>query len=146
MLLEAKLTVVHVPGVTVSDARRCMVGGEQKSDPKDAGVIADELRLRRVRPAVVAFAVAVVLVIGAIVAELVGLHRPAAHRFHRGFCRCSSCGRSRRGRSLIGQGKQLSARDVASLADRISTVSDEVMALARDLRAEGDGPAGTCSS
>ena len=46
MLLEAGLTVVHVPGVAVSDARRGTVGGEQKSDPKDARVIADQLRLR----------------------------------------------------------------------------------------------------
>lgn len=46
MLLEAGLTVVHVPGVTVSEARRGTVGGEQKSDPKDARVIADQLRLR----------------------------------------------------------------------------------------------------
>jgi transposase len=46
MLLQAGLTVVHVPGVTVSDARRGTVGGEQKSDPKDARVIADQLRLR----------------------------------------------------------------------------------------------------
>jgi hypothetical protein len=46
MLLQAKLTVVHVPGVTVSEARRGTVGGEQKSDPKDARVIADQLRLR----------------------------------------------------------------------------------------------------
>jgi transposase len=46
MLLEAGLTVLHVPGVTVSEARRGTVGGEQKSDPKDARVIADQLRLR----------------------------------------------------------------------------------------------------
>ncbi|HZC52970.1 MAG TPA: IS110 family transposase, partial [Mycobacterium sp.] len=46
MLLDAKLTVLHVPGVTVSEARRGTVGGEQKSDPKDARVIADQLRMR----------------------------------------------------------------------------------------------------
>lgn len=46
MLLEAKLTVLHVPGVTVSEGRRATVGGEQKSDPKDARVIADQVRMR----------------------------------------------------------------------------------------------------
>lgn len=45
MLLEAGLTVLHVPGVTVSEARRGTKGGEQKSDPKDARVIADQLRM-----------------------------------------------------------------------------------------------------
>jgi transposase len=46
MLLEAGLRVLHVPGVTVSEARRGTVGGEQKSDPKDARVIADQVRMR----------------------------------------------------------------------------------------------------
>jgi len=46
MLLDAKFTVLHVPGVTVSEARRGTIGGEQKSDPKDARVIADQLRMR----------------------------------------------------------------------------------------------------
>lgn len=46
MLLDAHLTVVHVPGVTVSEARRGTVGGERKSDPKDARVIADQVRMR----------------------------------------------------------------------------------------------------
>ena len=45
MLLEARLRVLHVPGVTVSEARRGTKGGEQKSDPKDARVIADQLRM-----------------------------------------------------------------------------------------------------
>jgi transposase len=45
MLLDADLRVLHVPGVTVSEARRGTKGGEQKSDPKDARVIADQLRL-----------------------------------------------------------------------------------------------------
>jgi transposase len=46
MLLQAGLRVLHVPGVTVSEARRGTVGGEQKSDPKDARVIADQVRMR----------------------------------------------------------------------------------------------------
>ena len=46
MLLDAGLTVVHVPGVTVNHARRATIGGERKSDPKDARVIADEVRMR----------------------------------------------------------------------------------------------------
>lgn len=46
MLLDAGLRVLHVPGVTVSEARRGTVGGEQKSDPKDARVIADQVRMR----------------------------------------------------------------------------------------------------
>lgn len=46
MLLDAGLVVVHVPGVTVNHARRATVGGEHKSDPKDARVIADEVRMR----------------------------------------------------------------------------------------------------
>jgi transposase len=45
MLLDAGLRVLHVPGVTVNEARRGTVGGEQKSDPKDARVIADQLRM-----------------------------------------------------------------------------------------------------
>jgi transposase len=46
MLLEAGLTVVHVPGLAVSRARRGTRGGENKSDPKDARVIADQVRMR----------------------------------------------------------------------------------------------------
>lgn len=46
MLLEAGLTVVHVPGLAVSRARRGTRGGEHKSDPKDARVIADQVRMR----------------------------------------------------------------------------------------------------
>ena len=45
MLLDAGLRVLHVPVVTVSEARRGTKGGEHKSDPKDARVIADQLRM-----------------------------------------------------------------------------------------------------
>jgi transposase len=46
MLLQAGLTVVHVPGLAVNRARRGTRGGEHKSDPKDAKVIADQVRMR----------------------------------------------------------------------------------------------------
>ncbi|WP_228000312.1 IS110 family transposase [Nocardia australiensis] len=46
MLLEASITVVHVSGSAVNRARRGTVGGEHKSDPKDAAVIADQVRMR----------------------------------------------------------------------------------------------------
>jgi transposase len=46
MLLEARITMVHVPGLAVNRARRATVGGEHKSDPKDAAVIADQVRMR----------------------------------------------------------------------------------------------------
>lgn len=46
MLLEAGLAVVHVPGLAVNRARRATVSGEHKSDPKDARVIADQVRMR----------------------------------------------------------------------------------------------------
>jgi transposase len=46
MLLEAGLAVVHVPGLAVNRARRGTVSGEHKSDPKDARVIADQVRMR----------------------------------------------------------------------------------------------------
>lgn len=46
MLLEAELAVVHVPGLAVNRARRGTTGGEHKSDPKDAAVIADQVRMR----------------------------------------------------------------------------------------------------
>lgn len=46
MLLDAGLTVVHIPGLAVNRARRGTVGGEHKSDPKDARVIADQVRMR----------------------------------------------------------------------------------------------------
>ncbi len=47
MLLAEGLRVVHVPGLAVNRARRATTGGEHKSDPKDAAVIADQVRLRR---------------------------------------------------------------------------------------------------
>ena len=47
MLNEAPITVVHVSGLAVNRARQGGVGGEHKSDPKDAGVIADQVRHRR---------------------------------------------------------------------------------------------------
>jgi transposase len=54
MLLAADLDVVHVPGLAVKTARRATRGGEHKSDPRDARVIADQVRtrddLRRVTP------------------------------------------------------------------------------------------------
>ncbi|TDD77931.1 IS110 family transposase [Actinomadura darangshiensis] len=46
MMLEAGLVVVHVPGLAVNRARRGTRGGENKSDPKDAKVIADQVRMR----------------------------------------------------------------------------------------------------
>jgi transposase len=47
MLLEAQITVVHVPGLAVNRAREGTSGGEHKSDPRDAAVIADRVRHRR---------------------------------------------------------------------------------------------------
>jgi transposase len=46
MLLDAGMTVVHVPGLAVNRARQGTLGGEHKSDPKDAAVIADQVRAR----------------------------------------------------------------------------------------------------
>ncbi len=46
MLLDAEIAVVHVPGLAVNRARRGTTGGEHKSDPKDASVIADQVRMR----------------------------------------------------------------------------------------------------
>lgn len=46
MLADAGLAVVHVPGLAVNRARRGTAGGEHKSDPKDAKVIADQVRMR----------------------------------------------------------------------------------------------------
>jgi transposase len=54
MLTGAGLQVVHVPGLAVKTARRATRGGEHKSDPRDARVIADQVRnrddLREVAP------------------------------------------------------------------------------------------------
>src|SRR6185503_4454652 len=41
VLLEARFDLVHVPGLAVNRARQGTVGGESKSDPRDARVIAD---------------------------------------------------------------------------------------------------------
>jgi len=46
VLLDAGLAVVHVPGLAVNRARQGTVGGESKSDPRDARVIADQVRTR----------------------------------------------------------------------------------------------------
>jgi transposase len=47
MLAEAGTAIVHVPGLAVNRARQGTVGGEHKSDPRDAAVIADQVRVRR---------------------------------------------------------------------------------------------------
>lgn len=41
MLLDAGLRLVHLSGMAVNWARRAAPGGEHKSDPRDAKVIAD---------------------------------------------------------------------------------------------------------
>jgi transposase len=46
MLAEAGFPLVHVPGLAVNRARQGTVGGENKSDPRDARTIADQLRTR----------------------------------------------------------------------------------------------------
>ena len=46
MLLQAGLDLVHVPGLAVKTSRRATRGGEHKSDPRDARVIADLVRAR----------------------------------------------------------------------------------------------------
>jgi transposase len=46
MLAGAGLRVVHVPGLAVARARRATTGGANKSDPRDAAVIADQIRTR----------------------------------------------------------------------------------------------------
>jgi transposase len=46
MLTEAGFALVHVPGLAVNRARQGSVGGENKSDPRDARIIADQVRLR----------------------------------------------------------------------------------------------------
>jgi transposase len=46
MLQEAGLQVLHVPGLAVNRARQGTTGGEHKSDPKDARVIAEQVRTR----------------------------------------------------------------------------------------------------
>jgi transposase len=46
MLAEAGFALVHVPGLAVNRARQGTVGGEHKSDPRDARVIAEQVRIR----------------------------------------------------------------------------------------------------
>ena len=46
MVLDTGHRLVHVPGIAVNRARQATRGGEHKSDPRDARVIADQLRLR----------------------------------------------------------------------------------------------------
>lgn len=46
MLFDAGFEVVHVSGLAVNRARQGTTGGEHKSDPRDAGVIADQVRHR----------------------------------------------------------------------------------------------------
>ena len=46
MLLDANFELLHVPGLAVNRARQGTIGGESKSDPRDARVIADQLRTR----------------------------------------------------------------------------------------------------
>jgi transposase len=54
LLLAAGERLVHVPGIAVNRARQGHVGGEHKSDPKDAFVISDQVRARRdLRPVTV---------------------------------------------------------------------------------------------
>lgn len=46
MLADAGVRLVHVPGLAVNRARQGTTGGEHKSDPRDARVIADQVRTR----------------------------------------------------------------------------------------------------
>lgn len=47
VLFDAGERVVHVPGLAVNRARQGTTGGESKSDPRDARVIAEQVRTRR---------------------------------------------------------------------------------------------------
>jgi transposase len=47
MLAEAGFALVHVPGLAVNRARQGTTGGEHKSDPRDARVIAELVRIRQ---------------------------------------------------------------------------------------------------
>ena len=55
MLADAGFALVHVPGIAVNRARQGTVGGENKSDPRDARIIAEQVRiqsdLRPIEPA-----------------------------------------------------------------------------------------------
>ena len=46
MLADAGFALVHVPGIAVNRARQGTVGGENKSDPRDARTIAEQVRTR----------------------------------------------------------------------------------------------------
>lgn len=46
MLAEAGFALVHVPGLAVNRARQGTPGGENKSDPRDARTIAEQVRVR----------------------------------------------------------------------------------------------------
>jgi len=46
MLTDAGFPLVHVPGIAVNRARQGTVGGENKSDPRDARTIAEQVRTR----------------------------------------------------------------------------------------------------
>jgi transposase len=47
MFAATGFTLLHLPGLAVNRARQGTVGGENKSDPRDARTIADQLRIRR---------------------------------------------------------------------------------------------------
>lgn len=49
-LLTEGFSLVHTPGLAVNRAGRGFVGGERKSDPRDARTIADLVRTRDLRP------------------------------------------------------------------------------------------------
>jgi len=46
MFAQAGMVLLHVPGLTVNRARQGSVGGENKSDPRDARTIAEQVRTR----------------------------------------------------------------------------------------------------
>lgn len=55
MFAQAGIALLHVPGLSVNRARQGSVGGENKSDPRDARTIAEQVRtrtdLRTIEPA-----------------------------------------------------------------------------------------------
>lgn len=46
MFAQAGIALLHVSGLTVNRARQASVGGENKSDPRDARTIAEQVRVR----------------------------------------------------------------------------------------------------
>lgn len=67
MLTAACFQLVHVPGLAVNRARQGTTGGESKSDPRDARVIANQVRTRRdLRPVdeITELKIAIRLVVG----------------------------------------------------------------------------------